>query len=124
MRRQAQDAQSSGDVSFPPAVHFGDEWMALVGGSKYFARGRDEIPFVDLFDRHHCKNFVARIEERHFAIELQRFIDRQRDRYRKKLSIVQPHFRDDAIVVSLVHKPMEWTETAHCQHLEIADRAV
>ena len=39
------------------------------------------------------------------------------------MPIAQSHFRDDAIVVTLSHEAVEWTESAYSQQLEIADCA-
>ena len=107
-------------------MHFRYERVALVSRAKHFVRSLGEVPVVDLLDHHYREYFVSRIDERNFAIEFQRNVvgDGQRDWYRKKMTIVQAHFCYDAIVVMPSHEPVERTESADCEQLEIADRAL
>src|SRR6185503_16525346 len=68
MDRQPQDFQLTGNVSRSPAMHFGDEWVARVLGTKNLACGFREIPFINLFHRHRGDNIVSGITQRHLAI--------------------------------------------------------
>src|ERR1044071_6004104 len=126
MWRETQDAQAARDVSLSPPVHFGDERVACVSCSKHFLRCVGELPIENFLDRHHREYFVTRIDERHFAIEFQWIVitDRQRDRYWKEMAVVEAHLGDDALIVTLSHKAVERTKSAHCEQLQIADRAL
>lgn len=109
-----------------PAVHFGNERMANIFSLEYVTARSRQVPLVNLFDRHHCEDFVARIHEREIALKFDSFVVayRQGDGYGKQLAAGQAHFFEHTGVIFRPHKPVQRTESAGCQQLEVADGAV
>ena len=117
-----EDRDAPGEVERMLRVEPRDAGVGVVGRAEAVLGLALLVVLVDLLDLEHGQRAALLVGEDD-AVTLRSLVDRQADRQRPGQAAGEPHLLDDALVVLLVHEPLERRERAGGKHVEVGNLA-
>ena len=126
VRGEREHFEAARHVEGAPALHLGHQRVAGVQRAERALGGGGAVPLVDLLDREHRQDLVARVPQGHPRVQARGrlALDGERDGDREQGAAGQPHLGQAPLVVATAHEPVERREAAGGQQLQVAGGAI